>query len=228
VEPEEAKRPQVPAAEPAELERLGGVNLNVATANELLTLDGMTPAIAQAIITHRTQHGSFSDVFSLHDVGRVGRKTFKSITGMNYNPRRTHRREKLAKLLKLPASSVSHLPTIVKAMVERTGFAGCILSDDDGFVLAQSGADEIAENFSATVPRTMQQVRENMSIANISGVDLVSIGVEDRMITVVASGNIFITYVQKSKRLTKGQVSLAERIGEELAWLLSHRGYVGQ
>ena len=219
---------QEPVTEPDELERLGGVNINLATINELLTLDGVTPAIAQSIVAYRTEHGPFKGIFDLYDVSRVGRKTFKSITGMPYNPRRTHRLAKLVRILKLPASGASHLPTIVKAVVERTGFAGCILSDDDGFVLAQTGADEIAESFSATVPRTLMQIRENMQVADIVGVDLISIGIADRMITVVASEKIFMTYIHKSKRLTKRQVLLVERIGDELAWLISHRGYAGQ
>lgn len=65
----------VPAAE-------GGtptLNLNTATAEQLETLPGIGPVTAQAIITWRTQHGSFTRVEELQEVDGIGPKTFDRI-----------------------------------------------------------------------------------------------------------------------------------------------------
>ncbi len=54
----------------------GKVNLNTADEGQLMTIPGIGPAKAQAIIQHRTEHGSFSSPESLMDVSGIGKKTF--------------------------------------------------------------------------------------------------------------------------------------------------------
>jgi competence protein ComEA len=48
------------------------VNLNTATANDLETLPGVGPATAQRIVNWRTQHGQFTSVDDLREVGGIG------------------------------------------------------------------------------------------------------------------------------------------------------------
>jgi competence protein ComEA len=50
----------------------GKVNLNTATVDELETLPGVGPATAQRILTWRTEHGQFSSVSDLREVGGIG------------------------------------------------------------------------------------------------------------------------------------------------------------
>ena len=57
----------------------GKVNLNTAEAGELMTLPGIGPAKAEAIIAHRTEHGPFSDPAGLMDVSGIGEKTFAAL-----------------------------------------------------------------------------------------------------------------------------------------------------
>lgn len=49
----------------------GVVDINAATVTELQALPGMTPAMAQAIVAHRRQHGPFYSVSELADVPGV-------------------------------------------------------------------------------------------------------------------------------------------------------------
>lgn len=55
------------------------VNLNTATAEQLDTLPGVGPTTAQAILTYRQQHGSFTSVDQLLSVQGIGEKTLAQI-----------------------------------------------------------------------------------------------------------------------------------------------------
>jgi competence protein ComEA len=55
------------------------VNLNTATKDELITLSGIGPAKAQAILDYRAQHGSFKSVEELKDVKGIGAKRFEKL-----------------------------------------------------------------------------------------------------------------------------------------------------
>lgn len=57
----------------------GKVNLNTAEADELMTLPGIGPAKAEAIIAHRTEQGPFADPAGLMDVSGIGEKTFAAL-----------------------------------------------------------------------------------------------------------------------------------------------------
>lgn len=57
----------------------GKVNLNTAEADELMTLPGIGPAKAEAIIAHRTEHGPFAEPAGLMDVSGIGEKTFAAL-----------------------------------------------------------------------------------------------------------------------------------------------------
>lgn len=55
------------------------VNINTADESELMTIPGIGPAKATAIISYREEHGLFSAPESLMDVSGIGKKTFEKI-----------------------------------------------------------------------------------------------------------------------------------------------------
>ena len=55
------------------------VNINTATAEELDTLPGVGPSIAQRIIDYRTTHGPFQSIEDIKEVKGIGDATFEEL-----------------------------------------------------------------------------------------------------------------------------------------------------
>ena len=55
------------------------VNLNTATKDELVALQGIGPAKAQAILDYRAKSGGFKTVEELKDVKGIGAKRFEKL-----------------------------------------------------------------------------------------------------------------------------------------------------
>lgn len=76
-------RPQPPANGTAGAEGPSGtsgpVSLNSATADQLETLPGIGPVLAQHIIDFRTQNGGFSSVDQLREVNGIGDRRFADL-----------------------------------------------------------------------------------------------------------------------------------------------------
>ena len=57
----------------------GKVNINTADEKELMTIPGVGPSKAAAIIQYRTDHGDFISPESLMEVSGIGQKTFEKL-----------------------------------------------------------------------------------------------------------------------------------------------------
>ena len=60
----------------AQLQRARQVDLNHATAEELVRLPGIGPTLAKRIVDYRAQHGPFEAAEDLRHVAGIGPKTF--------------------------------------------------------------------------------------------------------------------------------------------------------
>lgn len=57
------------------------ININTCSYEDLLSLNGIGPVKAQAIIEYRTLNGGFSSIEEITNVSGIGEKTFESIRG---------------------------------------------------------------------------------------------------------------------------------------------------
>ncbi|MFH8218481.1 helix-hairpin-helix domain-containing protein [Streptomyces sp. NPDC018057] len=60
----------------------GPVSLNTATADQLETLPGVGPVLAQHIVDYRTRHGGFRSVQELRQVTGIGDRRFADLRGL--------------------------------------------------------------------------------------------------------------------------------------------------
>jgi competence protein ComEA len=58
------------------------VSLNTATVDQLDTLPGVGPVLAQHIIDYRTQHGGFRSVDELREVNGIGDRRFADLRNL--------------------------------------------------------------------------------------------------------------------------------------------------
>ena len=55
------------------------VNINTATKEELMSLDGVGEATAEKIIAYRQEHGPFSSIEEIKEVSGIGDKKYEAI-----------------------------------------------------------------------------------------------------------------------------------------------------
>lgn len=57
----------------------GKININTASTEELMSLDGVGEATADKIIAYRQEHGSFSSIEEIKEVSGIGEKKFEAM-----------------------------------------------------------------------------------------------------------------------------------------------------
>lgn len=74
---------KAPTSPPAQTQSVSAkVDINTANAQELATLPGIGPSIAQRIVDHRQAQGPFKSIEDLKSVKGIGEKKFAAIKDM--------------------------------------------------------------------------------------------------------------------------------------------------
>jgi len=73
------KNDAAPAAPAAASAQASKVNLNSASADQLMSLPGIGPATAKLIIEYRTKSGKFNRIEEIMNVKGIGEKKFRKI-----------------------------------------------------------------------------------------------------------------------------------------------------
>jgi competence ComEA-like helix-hairpin-helix protein len=205
----------------------GNVNINIASAGELFILPGVDRPTAEAIIAYREKHDGFKNIFELLKVQGVTPDRFGRMTGMKAGNKRRHRRNRLAELLKIPAHKIADLELTVKAISGRSGYSGCMISDNEGLILAQAGAGQVGIALSAVLPRMLRQVMHNMDLTDAGKIDTISLSIDGQLYTVASAPNMILTAIHAENVVSETEFSFIRKVSRELAWLLSFRAYAG-
>jgi competence ComEA-like helix-hairpin-helix protein len=205
----------------------GNVNINAASAEELMTLPDVDASIAAAIIARREKHGGFKSVFDLVKIHGISPEKFYSMTGMKAGGKRRHRKCRLADLLMIPPQRASDLDLIAKTIASRPGFSACIISSYEGFILAQAGSGQTGVALGAVLPGMLRHIRRYMDMTGSGSISIISFSIDGRLHTVSSVPNVMLTAIHSENMAGETEFSFIRKVSRELAWLLSLRAYAG-
>ena len=205
----------------------GNININTATAEELMLLEGIDSTVAAKIIKYRSKNGLFATVFDLLKVPGIEAPTVEQMSGMRVGAGIFNRRRRLAALLHIPAGQVADLQLVAQAVTRKPDFSGCVVSDGNGLVLAQAGMDESADQIAAVVPRLLRRIHADMSLIGAGSPRTASITTSEMCFTVASHRAIAVSTIHRNGQINETDLAFVRKLVLELAWLISLHAYAG-
>ena len=203
---------------------LSGLDLNSATAEEMhARLDGVGLKLAQRIVACRHADGPFTDLFDLARVSGLRARRFEQVTGLPWNAAYFRHRDQVKQLLGVADGVMPDVRQVAARFTELTDFAGCMVIDDDGLVLAQSWNHPSADALGAFAPQMFKKIHRYVKPLKLGEMNSLCFFVGHQPITVVRSGSIYFAALHKPDKLTKKQVSLAQALAMELGRRFARR-----
>ncbi len=192
------------------------VNLNNCTADDLMQIRGIGPAIAKRIIEFRASHGPFNSLEELRRVPGVGRKMFHALTGIG--PR------KLNRLLGVPEDRELSLPEVVRLVCALPGVDGCIVALEDGLFVTGRLPPPLDQNtVSAFGPQLFKRIGRYVRELNIGQVRRLTLFTDQRPVSIFHGGNVYLIVVHQATRYSKALLRRCERISQEITALCRQR-----
>jgi len=228
----EAAAAERKAASPAVVEtattdhvlKLCGIDLNTASVADLVSrLDGVGPRLAARIVADRERHGPFLDVLDLARVPGLGRKTFKKITGMRWPEGEEQLPDMRGKVLAFTTDGYLNVRDVAERFGELSGFEGCIVAHQDGYVLATSWGHQSKEALGAFAPQIFKKVAKYIKQLNMGKLDCMTVLLDQQPITFVPSEEIYFVAVHTLGGISRKHVRLAHGVGCRLGRLLKRK-----
>ncbi|MEM7391258.1 MAG: helix-hairpin-helix domain-containing protein, partial [Verrucomicrobiota bacterium] len=192
-----------------------GVDLNRVTAAEICrTIDKVGPKLAERIVHDRTRNGWYRDIYDLTRIDGIGRRTFKSITGEEWDDDLCGPRQTIKKIM--GSSDLSD----VKLLAERVGklktFDGCLVAHVDGYVLATSWDHPSNEGLAALSPQIFKKVEGYLQTLQLGNVDTFTFYMQKIPVTLANSLDIYVAAIHTPKSFNQKHVSFVRALAKEV------------
>ena len=195
------------------------ININRCTVDDLLTIEGIGPALARRIIEFREKRGRFRSLEELHEVPGIGRKTFKALIGSE--PR------SLNTLLGAPADRELTLQEVVQFTAKLPGVTGCVLAMRDGlFVTGQVPAAFDQNAMSVFAPQLFRKIGRYTKELKVGQVQRMTIFTDQQPLSIFQADEVYLVIVHDPRRFSKALLRRLERISRGLAALCRNRAVV--
>ena len=192
------------------------INLNSCSADSLMQIRGIGPAMAKRIIEFRAAHGPFNSLEELRQVPGVGRKTFRALTSIG--------QWRLNRLLGVPEGRELSLPEVVRLVCEWPGVDGCIVALEDGlFVTGQLPPPLDRNTVSVFGPQLFKRIGRYVRELNIGQMQRLTLFTDQRPVSVFHAGDVYLIVVHPAKRYSKALLRRCERVSQEIAALCRQR-----
>jgi competence ComEA-like helix-hairpin-helix protein len=203
-----------------------GLDLNEAGEEDLLTLPGVGPARARAIVAFRRDRGPFRHVYELLCVPGVGPQLFRQMTGLSAASGR-NRHEVLNDMLAFEPHAHPTLGAIAEAVARLTGALGCVLTNSDGIPLGRTAS--VAEQAMSYAALTVQLFkRSSHALAQLAGnrVDCIVMPNSDPALTLYAVNDVYLVVAFAKPAQAQRSSRKLLRLAYELGWFLGRRAVV--
>jgi len=213
--------PAAPAPEPAPAAAaatrarplmIGNVDINNASEDELLVgLKGMTRVIAARIVKHRP----YDTPFHLGRVPGIGKKLFRSFTGLHL-PGRSLDLDAIDNVLTNPDGTLPTFEVVAQRVADLSGVTGCILSHTDGYLLAAAWNRGKVQTIGAIAPQIFKHVGKYFALLQMSAPDSIMLYVDPRPVFITRQGDVFMIVVMPRTRATGRRLQFFEALAAEL------------
>lgn len=195
---------------------LHGVDLNTASVEELMKLEGVTRPIAEKIVKARTETGQFFYLSDLMTVPGLGRKSFERITGQQVSSDTFRYADLIHEILGPPKHGIPNVKEVVQRFTALEDFEGCIITHADGYTMASSWDNPKEEALGAFTPQMFKKVASYISQLDMGALSSITFTLEQQPLTIICSGSIFLIAIHVPNRFNKRSVSIAQAIGAEI------------
>lgn len=193
-----------------------GTDLNAASAEDLSRrVDGIGQKLADSIVANRTRFGPFT---SIHDLGRVpgmGPTAFTRITSQPWREDAQARRQEVLDIVG-GGNEFPNVGEVAQRFADVSGFAGCLIADADGELLAESWSDEKAVAIGAYAPHVIQKISPMLSSLEKGSLDMMTLFISEQAYSLIPYKNLVFVAIHEMNRFSRKQLRIAQQVTDLL------------
>ena len=198
-----------------------GLDLNNAEPAEISArLDGVGRTLALAIVQNRTVMGPFMHLRDLARVPGMGPRNFTRITGLAWRADGVARREQVMEILSPTEEGDLDLPAVTRRLAGTKGFTGCIITDQDGHLVASSWSDPKHEAMGAFAPYLFKKMAPSLQAVEAGDLDAVTLFAGERAFIMIPIHQLVLVAVQNANQFSRSHLRVVQQVADAINHLL--------
>jgi len=193
-----------------------GVDVNKASVEELLRIEGMGQYMAQRLEEERRLNGCFFDLCDLARVAGIEYNVFEQITGMAWSEELYREMRTANKVLGSVEDGMPDVEQVALRFKLLDGFEGCIITHSDGDLLASSWDPNASDTLKAMGPQIIKRVKRYMDEIGIGETLSVVIVMEGRSVSVIQVADICFLGVHAVDGRSHKNLQIVQSVGMSL------------
>ena len=188
------------------------IDLNSATPRDMSRRwPGIGPALASRIVARRP----FRTIFELADVPGIGPRLFQRLTGMQALKSSVSTNH-IEEILGSSSDSLPPIREVAQRIAAISGINGCILSQEDGYVLASAWRRGEGQALGAIAPQIFKQIGKYFDVLHMPGPRSITLFMPTQPVFVTRHQDIFLIAFLPHSRFSIRRIELMEAIACEL------------